>query len=411
MYDPVCDSAVGPDMVCTGPGGDPTAATTLYVDGVAYMGDGLSRQHGPDGTDHTMPDPMVWRNHLRDSDSVTCTIGCHPGHGGQAFFDGLIDELRIFDRALTPLEVLETEAQHSWCARGDRGSNYHYTSFEEPAAPDCACPPDPALRGAAVTGCVPTNQGACQNGFTTALVGRQCLSDTSSQDVCEITTEMSRIVGGWADRHPDTVGHYATNYVAGTNGNAELGFRTFYQSCAAGESILSRVICTDDSVSTTSGNHVGVISMYNVGPTNGNAIPPNYNGWGACNEGGTFGAGSHRLPHGEQCYMMDNTKGFSWVELDEVSLTRMSNPVASIWVHLESSGYEDSDAIRVWVSTRYCGDVEILSGVLSDEAHPTSLDDNGVPVQIEEDSWQRHQVSLAGCGSATVKFGAQANNG
>ena len=412
VYDPVCDSAVGADMRCTGPAGDPTAATILYVDGVAFRGNSLSRQHGPDG-DGTMLEPMVWKNHLRDSDSVTCTIGCHPGRGGQAFFDGLIDEVRVFDRALSPLEVLETEAQHSWCTRADRGNNYHYTSFEEPAAPDCSCPPDPALLGTAVTGCQVSNQGACLNSFPTLLEGRPCLSDSSvSPDVCEITREMSVITGGWANRQPaGTVGHYSTNYVAGTNGNAELGFRTFYQSCAAGAGILSHVACTDDSVASINGNNLGVISMYNVGPANGNAIPPNYNGWGACNEGGTFGAGSHRLPHGEQCYMMDNTRGFAWVELDQVSLTAMSNPVASVWVHLESSGYEETDAIRVWVTTRYCGDVDILSGVLDDEAHPTSLDENGEEVRIEEDQWQRHQVSLSGCGTAVVKFGVQANNG
>ena len=109
---------------------------------------------------------------------VTCEIGCRiRGDGVTAldFFDGLIDEVRIFDRALSAVEVLETEAQHSWCARGDRGANYHYTSFEEPAAPDCACPPDPGLQG----GCpAVTNQGACKNSYPTALqeAGRDCLS-------------------------------------------------------------------------------------------------------------------------------------------------------------------------------------------------------------------------------------------
>ena len=74
-----------------------------------------------------MPDPMVWTNRLRENSNVQATIGCHPGRGGTAFFDGLIDEVRIFDRALTAVEVLETEAQHSWCARTGRGAGYHYT--------------------------------------------------------------------------------------------------------------------------------------------------------------------------------------------------------------------------------------------------------------------------------------------
>ena len=123
VYDPRC-SGVGDAMVCTGPNGDPLAATTFYIDGVPYIGTGISEQHGPSG-DNTYPNPMVWKNNLRDNDNVQCTIGCHPGRGGQAFFDGLIDEVRVFDRALTALEVLETEAQHSWCARAGRGPNYH----------------------------------------------------------------------------------------------------------------------------------------------------------------------------------------------------------------------------------------------------------------------------------------------
>ena len=93
-------------------------------------------------------------------------------------------------------------------------------------------------------------------------------------------------------------GSYSTSYTAGTNGNAELGFKTYYQACAA--DMLSGVACTDTQ--DVEGDNTGVISMYNVGPSNGNVMPPNYNGWGACNEGSTFGAGSHRLPHGEQCY-------------------------------------------------------------------------------------------------------------
>ena len=57
----------------------------------------------------------------------------------------MIDEVRIFDRALTHQEILGTEAQHSWCARGALGQNYHYTSFEEPDPPGCAVDPDPLL--------------------------------------------------------------------------------------------------------------------------------------------------------------------------------------------------------------------------------------------------------------------------
>ena len=46
-------------------------------------------------------------------------------------------------------------------------------------------------------------------------------------------------------------------------------------------------------------------------------------------------------------------------------------------------------------------------GVLDDEAHPVSYDESGSEVRIEENSWQQHSASLAGCGSAVVQFGVQ----
>ena len=125
---------------------------------------------------------------------------------------------------------------------------------------------------------------------------------------------------------------------------------------------------------------------------------------------------------------MDDTDGFVYVALDEVDLSGMRNPRASIWVHLEGSNYEPTDAIRVWATTRLCGEIEIIraphlachrwclcidmacaaaEGVLNDEAHPVSYDESGSEVRIEENSWQQHSASLAGCGSAVVQFGVQ----
>ena len=57
---------------------------------------------------------------------------------------------------------------------------------------------------------------------------------------------------------------------------------------------------------------------------------------------------------------MDDTDGFVYVALDEVDLSGMRNPRASIWVHLERSNYEPTDAIRVWATTRLCGEIEII---------------------------------------------------
>ena len=51
--------------------------------------------------------------------------------------------------------------------------------------------------------------------------------------------------------------------------------------------------------------------------------------------------------------------------------------------------------------------VRAAEGVLDDEAHPVSYDESGSEVRIEENSWQQHSASLAGCGSAVVQFGVQ----
>ena len=114
--------------------------------------------------------------------------------------------------------------------------------------------------------------------------------------------------------------------------------------------------------------------------------------------------------------MMENTDGFVWTQLDTVDVSTMQNPVASIWVLIDSTGYEESDAIRVWVDCcttgaagrgTSCATVEILGGVLDDEAHPVGADGN----RVEEQSWTRHAAPLVGCSTATVNFGVQSDNG
>eukprot|EP01045_Picozoa_sp_COSAG04_P006600 COSAG04_NODE_327_length_16667_cov_12.707991_10_plen_487_part_00 len=315
VFNPQCGPGAPADQVCAA---DPTRQTILYVDGRPYYGTGLSRQHSaaapmrepcasdppPRWCQNDQPDPMVWKNRLRESDNVVCTIGCHPGNGGQAFFDGLIDEVRIFDRALSHQEILGTEAQHSWCARGARGQNYHYTSFEEPDPPGCAVDPDPLLeavnfspstvaeaRQPEARGRLLTRQAGCENSFPRTLSDpTQCRSDGAGRRIgsrvipgppaCEITTEMSQIVSRpHTDCAPDllveqpgrvTVGEctgdlwvesghagtYSTSYLAGTNGNAELGFKTYWQSC--GQDMLSGIACADTQDES---DNTGVISM------------------------------------------------------------------------------------------------------------------------------------------------------
>ena len=50
---------------------------------------------------------------------ATCTIGCHGS--GRSFFDGLIDEVRIFNGALAGHAVLQDYA-HAWCTESQSGN-------------------------------------------------------------------------------------------------------------------------------------------------------------------------------------------------------------------------------------------------------------------------------------------------
>lgn len=75
----------------------------LYVNGVPHFGEGT----------------QIWHNMLTMGGG-TCSVGCHPAAGadglpGQAFFDGNIDELRIYNGALN-LAAIRNDYQHLWCS-------------------------------------------------------------------------------------------------------------------------------------------------------------------------------------------------------------------------------------------------------------------------------------------------------
>lgn len=72
----------------------------LYIDGVPHFGSG----------------EQIWENMLSMGDGGYCSVGCHPANGGQAFFDGLIDELRIYDGALS-IQNVRNDLDHKWCSQ------------------------------------------------------------------------------------------------------------------------------------------------------------------------------------------------------------------------------------------------------------------------------------------------------
>ena len=63
---------------------------------------------------------QIWENML-SLGGGSCSVGCHPAAGadglpGQAFFDGFIDELRIYDGALS-IAAIRNDYQHLWCSQ------------------------------------------------------------------------------------------------------------------------------------------------------------------------------------------------------------------------------------------------------------------------------------------------------
>lgn len=97
---------------------DPTQQAVLYVDGERFTGDAT----GYDGAGRpgTGGRQAVWPNRLVNSNPpATCTVGCHGS--GRSFFDGLIDEVRLFSGALEPHAVLQDYA-HAWCSESMNGA-------------------------------------------------------------------------------------------------------------------------------------------------------------------------------------------------------------------------------------------------------------------------------------------------
>ena len=101
------------------PSRDETGQLLLYVDGVVFGGDGMNN-HGKG--------PFKWTNGLQRSSTSSCTIGGHPSMA--AYFDGMIDEVRIFDHALSAGAVSE-ESVHYWCNSLAASAPLLFYSFAE----------------------------------------------------------------------------------------------------------------------------------------------------------------------------------------------------------------------------------------------------------------------------------------
>ena len=241
------------------------------------------------------------------------------------------------------------------------GATYQYTSFEEPAAVDCSA----------------TSQNDCANVATISLRA-DCAADGAPVP-CPIPS-----LAGIADSNSGTpVANGGSGYVTAfaSTGN-ELGFTTYWEACTGDNTGTSGIMCDYDGDDR---DNIGVVSNSE---------------WGA---GGDNGAD---VLHGSQCFMIDDADGFAYATLDPVDLAAMATPVVSIWTHIDSTGYEDKDAIRIWATCADGSTIDVVAGVLDDNAHPTGADGQ----QLTENLWVPHIASLAGCGTATLSFGCQTNS-
>ena len=74
-------------------------------------------------------------------------------------------------------------------------------------------------------------------------------------------------------------------------------------------------------------------------------------------------------PDGSQYYMMEDTDGFVYVEMDAVEVTDYTNVQMKGWVHVESTTWEETDRLKVWASdTGTFTEVVLLEGTELDSA-------------------------------------------
>ena len=233
-------------------------------------------------------------------------------------------------------------------------ATYQYTSFENVPAVECSS----------------NGQGACGNLAMTTIA-----ADCAASGVvpCPVPS-LAGIAGSGSGAG------YATAF---TSTGDELGFTTYYENCVDGVVGTSGVGC--DYNPNSDGDNIGVIGRGQ---------------WGAP------GTNGDTVLHGNNVYMIDDPDGFVYVTLDAVDLSAMANPIIAIWTHIDSTSYEPKDAIRVWATCTGGATVEVVSGVLDDNAHPVGASG----LALTENRWIPHVASLAGCGTATLSFGCQTNS-
>jgi hypothetical protein len=100
--------------------------------------------------------------------------------------------------------------------------------------------------------------------------------------------------------------------------------------------------------------------------------------------------------------MMEDTDGMAHVETDEVLLTGLTAATVDIDVHIESTGWEANDSIRVWA-------VDTAGNPPMDDI--VLLDANDVDADASENSWVHYIADISGFTSVTVMMAMSSNSG
>ena len=178
------------------------------------------------------------------------------------------------------------------------------------------------------------------------------------------------VLGGETDHQLlDNPGQSPVSYRACSHGSAELGFRTYY---------------TNPNRQTQDGGLADGDAIGVIGDT-------------TTSMQGNLGQGA-KAPHGSQYYMLEDTGGFAYVQMDPVSIADYINVSMAAWVHVESTDWETTNMIKVWATEGSTGEeIVLLEG--------TDLDFHRYVKSgtVTEDQWVEYTAMLDWVDGTTSK--------
>lgn len=197
----------------------------------------------------------------------------------------------------------------------------------------------------------------------------------------EETTTPAGIIRNYEDKLDQLTDHELTlnpdqppvRYNRCANGQAELGYRTFY---VANSLSISR---------NTAYRKIGV-----VGDTSTD------------NNGGGGGV----APDGSQYYMLEDTDGFIYVQMDPVRVVDYTNVAMHAWVHVDAPAYShtrwnDNSRLRVWaqdITSPTASEVVLLDAVGDSESRE-------IGPGVTEDEWVEYIETIDSLSDASMSFG------